>query len=444
MGKFYPYFVSFTAALGGLLFGYEIGIIGTVLAMYSFKDFFGINEHNEADLDGNITLFFLVGCMIGAIIVSYTADILGRKRNIIIGSFFFTVGGLIQSLSPNLGGLYGGRIVGGIGIGTLSVVVPLYISESAPTKIRGLLTSIYQLMITIGIFIANLVNLAIYVTLTDQREWRTALGIQTLPGFLLLCSMFLLPFSPRWLLMQNREDEALNVIAKVNDGSVDDQAIRDVFNDMRDQVELERQIGTAIWPEMFQPGVRNRFFICVLLQFFQQWTGINMVMYYAPELFMGFGFSHDQASTVATTINSIINVVGTLPGMYLIDRMGRKPLLIGGGFMMGLSMGLLTLFTLLAQSNGPQFGYGAALFIFLFVFSFASTWGPVVWVYQSEVFPLRFRAKGTGAATLVNWAMNGVIGKVTPLIIVAIGGYEYLIFAIWGVIMALFVLFFVP
>jgi len=256
--------------------------------------------------------------------------------------------------------------------------------------------------------------------------------------------MFFLPFSPRWFLMKDRDDEAIEVISKVNNLSKDDQIVLDEFADMKQQVELERQTGDASWGEMFQPGIRNRLIIACFLQFFQQWTGINMVMYYAPQIFEGFGFPHDQAATVATTINSVVNVVSTLPGMYLIDRMGRRPLLIGGGFLMALAMSMLTLFQKLAETQGPQYGYGAAIFIFLFVFGFASSWGPVVWVYQSEIFPLRYRAKGTGAATFTNWAMNGVISKSTPLILQAIGAYEYLIFGGFGVCMALFVLAFVP
>ncbi|KAJ3078641.1 hypothetical protein HK102_004347 [Quaeritorhiza haematococci] len=451
----FNYIVAFAAALGGFLFGYEIGIIDQILGMEDFGLRFGLKEVNtttlliqktksEADIKGWVTSTFLMGCVLGAIIVSMMADGLGRKWSILIGGFMFAAGGLVQTLANAIAALYGGRVISGIGIGILSMVVPLYISETAPTEVRGRMIAVQQLMITIGIFIASCINSIILTQLSGDIEWRLAMGMQVIPGSLLVLIIIFMPYSPRWLMSRQRETEAVQILAKLRAQDVNSATVQTEFHDIKAGIELEKQVGNADWPELLKPGIINRVLIAFVLQTFQQWTGINVILYYAGDLFSRMGFGNANATVGFVIANSFINFISTFPGMYLIERVGRRKLLIWGGFGMGIAHFCVCLFTGLSKGGSVFLAWLAVFSVYTFIVFFSSTWGPVVWVYQSEIFPLRIRAKGTGVATVANWSWNAVIAKVTPLIIEHIDFYTYTIFGSMGIAMAVFTILFVP
>ena len=454
----FVYVMAFAAAMGGLLFGYEIGVISQVLEMPGFKlqwEMSVLNRTARALADGpnktsvpaQTTFFFLLGCFFGALVVSYMADILGRKKSIMIGGSGFLVGGFLQTVSSMLGLFMTGRFISGLGIGVLSMCAPLYISEAAPTEIRGRLVTVQQLMITIGIFIASIINSIIIVTLgktSFNAEWRTAMGMQLVPAILLLVTMFFMPESPRWLASKNRDSEALEVIARIRGEDPSAPGAIAEYKTIQDSVAAEHAVGDGSWSELLVPGLKNRLVIVCILQFWQQWTGINVILYYQTTLLQGMGIDPQAASIPFTLANNFINFIATFPGMYMIERMGRKKLLVLGGFGMGLAHLLVCIFVGASKNNMPYLSWGAIFSVYLFFFCFASTWGPVVWAYQSEVFPLRVRAKGTGAGTMSNWFWNAVIAFVTPFITEKIDFYMYIIFAVTGVSMGVFVYFFVP
>ncbi|KAJ3075817.1 hypothetical protein HK102_005528 [Quaeritorhiza haematococci] len=454
--NFFNYIVAFAAALGGFLFGYEIGIIDQILGMEDFGLRFGLKEVNtttlliqktksEADIKGWVTSTFLMGCVLGAIIVSMMADSIGRKWSILIGGFMFAAGGLVQTLANAIVALYGGRVISGIGIGILSMVVPLYISETAPTEVRGRMIAVQQLMITIGIFIASCVNSVILSFLSGDLEWRLAMGMQVIPGSLLVLIIIFMPYSPRWLMSRSRDAEAIQILAKLRASDVNSATVQTEYSDIKAGIELERQVGNADWSELFKRGIFRRVVIAFILQTFQQWTGINIILYYAGDLFGRMGFGNANATVGFVIANSFINFISTFPGMYLIERMGRRKLLIFGGFGMGIAHFGVCLFTGLSKNGGSNVLAWLAVFsVYTFILFFSSTWGPVVWVYQSEIFPLRVRAKATGVATVANWSWNAVIAKVTPLIIEQIDFYTYTIFGSAGILMAIFSILFVP
>ncbi|KNE62473.1 sugar porter (SP) family MFS transporter [Allomyces macrogynus ATCC 38327] len=482
MVQWYSWFVSFTAALGGFLFGYEIGIINSVLEMDQFRVFFGMSDlgsdmttltdtASAKDYKAQITSFFLLGCIPGALFIAVAADYLGRKKSIWLGSLLFSVGALIQALvaaesvPARVHTIMAGRFIGGSGVGILSMSVPLYIAEMAPTDMRGRLTSVQQLMITIGIAVASIINAIIIGAFDgapkdDNKPWRLALGIQAGPGFLLFLMLFFLPESPRWLMFRDREAEALTNLAKLRQSAESSPAVQEEYQEYKDSIEAERQIGTASWSELRRPGIFNRLVLGVVLQFFQQWTGINAVMYYSSSLFIGMGIPKATATTVNVVVQALVNVLFTLPGMYLIERAGRKKLLVWGGLGMAAFMWGLVLFVNLFASNLPvavadikegmeipgnakTFSILAAICMYCYVACFASTWGPVVWVYQSEIFPLRIRGKGTGIATASNWINNFILSYVWPYA-EALGANQYIVFGTTGLAMAAFVQFFVP
>jgi len=456
----YGWLVAFTAGMGGFLFGYEIGIINQVFQMHPFKEFFGTEylaadgtykATNEApDIQGWITFTFLIGAAAGAAVVSYPSNAIGRKWTIQLGGVAFLIGIAMETIAGNLATLYLGRIVAGVGVGLMSATVPLYISETAETEIRGRLIAIYQLMITIGIFLATCVNSLIIVYYGDVKgdsEWRLAFGLQFIPCCLMMVALIFLPFSPRWLIYMGRSVEGLAVIARLRQKPEESEAVQNEYKEIVRSVDEERDIGEGSWVQLFtDPAVRYRTFLGVMLQFFQQWTGINIILYFGADLFTALGFSFTMAVIGFPLINAAVNMVATLPGMWLIEKTGRKALLVVGGFGMGVSLILVCIFGQIGKNNNTlgQLGIGAIVFVLVFVVFFGATWGPVVWVYQSEIFPLRYRAKGTSAATVSNWVWNAVVSKIAPLILASINYYTYIVWAGFCVIMAVFTIFCVP
>lgn len=455
----YGYLIAFAAAMGGLLFGYEIGVVSQVLLMDGFKEQFGASyrlangtfiaiESYKNVLPALTTFTFLIGAFAGAFVVSYMADILGRKKSILIGGVGFLAGSLLQTFASIVGVYFTGRVVSGLGIGVLSMCAPLYISETAPTAIRGRMLTVQQLMITIGILIAASVNSVIIVTLgvTDYRnEWRVAMGMQCVPAVFLLIVMFFMPYSPRWLATQGRDAEALAIIARLRSETVSDVGAVAEYKQIADAVIIERSVGNGSWSELLVPGLRNRLVIAMTIQMFQQLTGINAILYYQGSLLIGMGIDPFDAAIPFTLANDSINFLATFPGMFLVDILGRRKLLLIGGFGMGVAHFLICMFVGVSKISGiPSLSWGAIFSVYLFFFFFASTWGPIPWVYQSEIFPLRVRAKGTGAATMMNWLSNAIVALATPYIADAIDSKMYIIFGALGFIMSIFTFFCVP
>ncbi|KAI9216640.1 general substrate transporter [Blastocladiella britannica] len=523
-GTWYSWLVSMNAAFGGFLFGYEVGILNSVLEMDPFKLFFGLadwsadrNRSIPSDLaaarTSHIFSFFLLGCIPGSLFIAAAAHRLGRKRSIWIGSAPFTAGALIQAAIPTgldvssrIAMMLAGRFLTGVGIGILSMAVPLYIAELAPADIRGRLTSVQQLMITIGIAFAASMNAVLITTFQNAPfdndiQWRLALGLQAAPALLLLAVYFFLPESPRWLMVSDREEEALATLAKLREQSVKSQAVQEEFFELKTALDAERAVGTATWRELGMKGVRERLVMSVLLQFFQVryyrfyivgmtraydfsihvamdgnqldpvfqrnsvcWYGILYLPIYMNNLTIklpAMGFAHSTAITTNVIISTIVNVLATLPGMVLIDRAGRRKLLIVGAIGMSVCMWLMCIFVNLFESASGYDGVDipddapipgiarvwsmlSLISCYTYIAFFAATWGPTVWVYQSEIFPMRVRSKGTGLATTSNWINNYIISAVWPFVSRALTANQYAIFAVFGIIMAMYVYKYVP
>ena len=394
----YEYFVAFTSALGGLLFGYEIGIINQVLLMKPFLKSFNLYDpDNLKDFTNNdyeshvsfIVASFLVGCVISAGSLIFTSNNAPRKKYIFYGSLLFSAGGFFQGLAINgtLAMLIIGRILGGLGVGILSCLVPLYISEIAPTEKRGRMTSLQQLMITIGIAFANVINaiLAVSVSELSELQWRLALGLQGFLGLILTVSLAKLPESPRFLIYIDRDADALVALAHLRQNLIDSPSVQKEFAEIKENIHAEKKLGQVSWNDAISGIFRERMIAGIMIQFFQQWTGINAVMYYSSKLFVGMGFSVHTATTVTTTISSIVNVFGTFPGIWAIERFGRINLLCAGGIGMSACMwGLFAVTSVIEseQTVNPVLGIIGALLMYLYVVCFASSWGPGAWYFM--------------------------------------------------------------
>lgn len=389
------YVVAALAALNGLLFGFDTGVISG--AMLYIRETFELATVlgfaiDPSLIEGIIVSGAMIGAIVGAAFGGRLADRLGRRRLILVGAVIFFVGSLIMAVAPNVEVLIVGRIVDGVGVGFASVVGPLYLSEISPPKIRGSLVSLNQLTITSGILIAYLVNYAF----SNGGEWRWMLGLGMVPAAVLFAGMVFMPESPRWLYEQGREADAREVLAKTRS----ENQVAEELGEIKETIQTES--GTL--RDLFQSWVRPMLIVGVGLALFQQVTGINTVMYYAPTILESTGFQ-DTASLLATVGIGVVNVVMTVVAVLLIDRTGRRPLLLAGLGGMTVMLAILgAVFFLPGLSGG--LGWLATGSLMLYVAFFAIGLGPVFWLMISEIYPMEIRGTAMGVVTVLNWAGN--------------------------------------
>ncbi|KAJ3207369.1 hypothetical protein HDU83_000192 [Entophlyctis luteolus] len=441
--SYYNVLVAFTAAVGGFCFGWEIGVIGQVLSMPAFQAAYGTDTNTTSW----IASVFQFGCAASAFCFGYLADTIGRKYSIVFAGVTFAVGGALQAGSHNLPTLIIGRVISGISIGAASTCVPLYLAETSPADTRGAITTIYQLMITIGILVAGIINAIIIGSplQTTDDGWRLALGLQVVPAVVLVVLMFSIPFSPRWLCQKGRHEEGLATIAKLRGLAVSDAAVIDEYALIREGFEFESSAGEASWAEVFRGSNGKRVFIGVVNQALQQLTGINVITYFQPQLYSIMGFGAVLSNQVLPVVFDFANFVFTFIGMFGVDKYGRKTLLAIGGVVMSLGLALTYGFAK-AVTGGAASGLAVISYIGIIVFDlgFSSTWGPVVWSYQAEIFPLRTRAKGVAVATMSNWLVGAIITWAEPHLQAALGLDVYTIYLSFCIIGVPWAYFCVP
>lgn len=385
------YLVSFIAALAGLLFGFDTGIISGALL------FIGEDYTLTTTMKELIVSSVLIGAMVGSLSSGQLTDKLGRRKVMLIIAGLFIVGTLAASLAPNVLLIIVGRILIGVAIGIGSYTAPLYIAEAAPAQWRGGLVSLNQLAITIGIMSSYIIN---YSFITIENSWRWMFLIGIIPAILLGIGMIFLPESPRWLVKNKNVTKARTTLQFLR-GS------KDVKNEL-DEIENSFKIKESGFGEIFSPWIRHVLFLGVFLGFLQQVTGINAIIYYAPTIFQMAGFEGASNAIVATIGIGVVNVLATIFAIVVIDKLGRRPLLLAGLFGMGISLLCLSL----AFYVGPSAAYlrwFAALSIFVYTISFALGLGALLWLMVSEIFPLEVRATAMSVAVFSCWFFNFVV-----------------------------------
>ena len=438
----FVYVVSLFAAIGGLLLGYDTGAISGVLEFSQFNSLFNPSDWQK----GLIVSLFQAGCVVGALGSNFLADRVGRNITIFVGSCILCIGAILQVSSFVLGQLYVGRIVAGLGIGVLSMIVPLYQSEVAPKRIRGTLIALQQLAITCGIMFGFWLD---YGLATVNEGWRISLSLQLFPAIVLLF-ILLMPQSPRWLISMGREEEAVRNLRRIRTGEDEvETEVREIQSAVQESESLRRQSG---WSDVFTRRNRLRLFIGVMMQVFQQFTGINAIMYYAPAIFASVVQGNNNL--LAQGINGTVNFITTIPALFVIDRFGRKAILMCGGVGMCVSFIIVTiLFSQFAvpvpnSSNitVPNSSAGAAIIVMicLFVANFAYSWGPVGWIVPAEVFPQHHRARMMSLAVAANWLTNILVSFMTPILLQSIQYNLFIIFICLLGVMTAFVFFVVP
>jgi sugar porter (SP) family MFS transporter len=380
------------AALGGLLFGYDTGIISGA-ALFLKNDFSISTFALELIVSG-----VLAGAAVGSLTGGRLADQYGRRRLLFVTAVIFAAGALLCGAAPSVAFLILGRIVVGLGIGLASGTVPVYISEVSSPQDRGWQVSLFQLAITVGIVLAYLVA---YV-LAPIQGWRLMLGAAVAPAVIFGAAMYFLPESPRWLVKSGRHDAAREVLARIRGTSDVEQELHDI----------EATLGAAHergrLADVLNPAVRPALVVGVGLAIFQQVTGINTVIYYAPIIIQSAGLSSASGAILATLGIGVVNVAMTIVSMWLLDRVGRRPLLLTGVAGMAITLGMLGL---VFRSTSPD-GTSATLAVgsmMVYVAAFAISLGPIFWLMISEIYPLKIRSSAEGLSAAFNWASNLVV-----------------------------------
>jgi SP family galactose:H+ symporter-like MFS transporter len=385
-------FTCVLAALAGLMFGLDIGVISGA-TQFIQKDF-NITDHTVEW----IVSAMMLGAAIGALGAAWMSSALGRKKSLIAGAVLFVLGSLLCAFAWSPTTLILARIVLGLAIGIATFTAPLYLAEVAPEKIRGSMISLYQLMITTGILVAFLSDLAF----SSTGSWRWMLGIIAIPGVLFLFGVLFLPDSPRWLMMRGRKPDAIKVLKRLRG---DDGIVKHEIADIEEQLK-QPQLGWHLFQQ--NKNFRRSVGLGVLLQLMQQFTGMNVVMYYAPKIFQTMGYD-THAQLWFTAIVGLTNVLATFIAIGFVDRLGRKPMLYAGFVVMALGLGVVGAMMHMGI-NGKGEQYFTVGMLLLFIVGFAMSAGPLIWTLCSEVQPLKGRDFGIGASTFTNWVGNYIVG----------------------------------
>ncbi|CAL9777809.1 unnamed protein product [Musa acuminata subsp. burmannicoides] len=450
--NFYVLGLTLTAGIGGFLFGYDTGVISGAL-LYIRDDFAAVAENNV--LQETIVSMAIAGAIIGAAGGGWVNDAYGRKKATLLADIIFAIGSVVMCAAPDPYVLIFGRLLVGLGIGIASVTAPVYIAEASPSEIRGGLVGMNVLMITGGQFLSYLVNLAFTEV---PGTWRWMLGVAALPAIIQFFLMLFLPESPRWLYLKNEKPQAIAVLAKIygSDRLGEEIDILAVASE-----EAFRSKNNVRYLDVFKSKeMRLAFLAGAGLQAFQQFTGINTVMYYSPTIVQMAGFTSNQLALLLSLIVAAMNAAGTIVGIFLIDRCGRRRLtlsslsgviisllILSGAFFLQsseLNSGLCEVQTL-HGTCGTSLGWIAVLGLALYIAFFSPGMGPVPWAVNSEIYPEAYRGVCGGMSATVNWVSNLIVSQTFLSLVTVVGtGGTFLIIAGVAVVAFIFVALFVP
>ncbi|XP_068661413.1 inositol transporter 1-like [Aristolochia californica] len=445
--------LTLTAGIGGLLFGYDTGVISGAL-LYIRDDFKVVNDSEF--LQETIVSMAVVGAIIGAAAGGWLNDAYGRKKATMLADVVFTVGSIIMAVAPDPYFLIFGRLLIGLGVGVASVTAPVYIAEASPSEIRGGLVSTNVLMITSGQFLSYLVNLAFTEV---PGTWRWMLGVSGVPAVIQFCLMLFLPESPRWLYLKGDKSKAVAVLAKIFEPDRLEEEVDQLSVIAEEEFHSKKRL--RFWDVFKIKEIRLAFLAGAGLQAFQQFTGINTVMYYSPTIVQMAGFSSNQLALLLSLIVAAINAAGTVAGIYLIDRFGRRRLaltsltgvilslgILSGAFFLqtfNTMSGLCSTHDLQDECKAGAFGWFAVGGLALYIAFFSPGMGPVPWAVNSEIYPEAYRGVCGGMSATVNWISNLIVAQTFLSIAAAVGtAATFLILAGVGVLAFAFVVAFVP
>ncbi|KAJ7126953.1 general substrate transporter [Mycena epipterygia] len=465
------FLMAIFASLGGLLYGYNQGVFSGVLGMHSFDQRMGTAVSNPGKKGWLVSILEL-GAWLGVLMTGYFADKLSRKYTIVLAVVVFCIGVIVQATAKGPPSIFGGRFVTGLGVGSLSMAVPLYNSEISPPEVRGSLVALQQLAITFGIMVSFWIDYGtnfIGGAGPTQKEsaWIIPLALQIVPALILGIGIMFMPFSPRWLINQGRNDEALAVLSRARGLPENSDLVQIEFLEIKAQYLFEKETSEIRFPKYqdgsFSSDFKLGFFayfsllrersllyrvaIGSLTMFFQQWTGINAILYYAPSIFQSLGLTGNTISLLATGVVGIAMFLATIPAVIWVDQVGRRPVLISGAFLMAFCHFVVAILTGLFHNSWPSHvaaGWVACVFVWIFAIAFGYSWGPCAWIIIAEIWPLSIRGKGVSIAASSNWMNNFIVGQVTPTMLTHLGFGTFVFFGAFSLMGAFFIMFFVP
>lgn len=424
------------AALGGLLFGFDTAVIsGTTTAL---EEVYGLSKFSL----GLTVAVALIGTIIGALVAAKPADIYGRKNMLfIIGAVYF-VSAIGSAFAWDWYSFVIFRFIGGLGVGAASVVSPLYIAEISPAHMRGRLVAFTQFNIVLGLLLAFASNYYISSLDLGAVEWRWMFGVEAVPAALFFVLLFLTPYSPRWLVRQNRTQDAQATLGKLG---LDDQAAMDQIEDIKQSIDIENH---DVKEPLFQHAYTKPIMLAFAIAMFNQLSGINALMYYAPTIFKMAG-SGEESALLQTVGVGVINLFFTMMAMTVIDRFGRRTLMLvcSLGYIISLSVVAWAFFTYgddFASGRPSEGGLIVLISLGVFIASHAFGQGAVIWVFLSEIFPNRVRAKGQAFGSFVHWFMAAAISWTFPIIAEISGGYTFAFYAVMMVVQLFWVIKIMP
>jgi len=455
--------IALIASMSALAMGYDTAVIGGTMALNSFIRDFGLTGMAKTQRDttqGNIVSTFQAGCFFGALLAFPAAEKLGRKKTMAIASSIFLLGGTLMTASRgSLNMIYGGRAVAGLGIGASSMVVPVYISETAPPSIRGRLVGIFEIASQGGGMLGFWINYACDRTINveSQAQWTVPLAIQLIPGILLLLGVAWCPESPRWKARGDDFEGAEQILTKIRGLDASHAYIQNEMSEIRRQVE-ERSTNhlskKAQFMKLFQKGVRNRMAIGLALMFLQSFTGVNIITYYAPRIFETLGITGTSTKLFSTGFYGIAKTLGMFTFTFIVvERVGRRK-----GLVWGAALGMIPMWyiggyvmrsdpaaaALRGTVTRDGWGYLAMVCVYLNAFIICATWQGITWTYASEIFPLDIRMLCVSITTADTWLGSFIIARSTPYMISDLGYGAYFFFASILCAMGVWAFFFVP
>ncbi|KAL6719739.1 hypothetical protein ACLMJK_001660 [Lecanora helva] len=465
------------ACIGGLLYGYNQGVFSGILTMNNFMDHMGNYDSNDpadATRKGWLTSILELGAWVGTLLSGFFAEQYSRKISIIIATGVFIVGVVVQATAVSAGhsSILGGRFVTGMGVGSLSMIVPMYNAECAPPEVRGSLVSLQQFAIEIGIMISFWIDYGTnYIGGTGDTQseaaWLVPICLQLAPALVLFGGMLFMPYTPRWLTHHGRESEARRVLATLRGLPQDHELVELEFLQIKAQSTFEKRTVADKFPHLQSPSAWNTFklqfvaigslfksmamfrrvIVATVTMFFQQWTGINAILYYAPTIFSNLGLSSNTVSLLATGVVGIVMLLATVPTLFYIDKVGRKPILTVGAIGMGTCHMIIAVIVAKDQNSWASHsaaGWAAVAMVWLFVVHFGYSWGPCAWILVAEVWPMSNRPYGIALGASSNWMNNFIVGQVTPDMLSGITYGTYIIFGLFSFLGAAFIWFYVP
>ncbi|KAJ2894758.1 hypothetical protein MKZ38_007243 [Zalerion maritima] len=444
MGKIFNISLAVFAALGSFLFGYDSGVMTDVIASQNFLDYF--ETTSTSSIIGAINSTFSGGAVFGALFGGLVMDRFGRKRSIMFGAMVCTVGAVLQTACYHLSMMLIGRILTGFAVGLLSMGVPVYQSESAHPKVRGLIVGIAQQMIGVGFVVSTWVGYgSAHAPDSSSVQWRVPLAVQLIPAAILAVGMIWMPESPRHLIATDRLEEGMSVLRKLHYDGTNDQWIQEEFNEIKATIDAEKAMTVPGWAIMFKvPQWRKRLLQGTFVQVFTQLTGINVINYYQTIMYEDLGITGKRNLLVAGIYNCVGPLANLIFIIFLIDRVGRKkPLMFGT---IAISIVLICEGAVNSQNlDGDKEGLSVAGVFFLFCVTaiFSLSFGPCSWVYMSEVMPFQIRARGNAFATGIgNWLVSTFFNQISPIALGDIGWKYYFVFVAFNCLVTLPTIYF--